>query len=206
MSRAWSVGFFINVALAAVGCAPVATVTMSPVARTAGPLRVAVIDFAWNPSAGPSGPGVIKPRDAGAFIADCVSARLGELPDVTVIPRDTVRRVDMQQRVAGRTLKEMVRDGRTPDVAHLLGADALVIGDVDRDDVWVDWTQQGETVAFHCRCVKASTGQTLWTLAGERVVGPNVTGPIDPTDTINQILDDGFRKLKAEWATPATSK
>jgi len=202
MSRASIIA--IAVALALAGCAPVATVTMTPAAKSAGPLKVAVIDFTWDPSSGPSGPGVIKRRDAGVFIADCVSARLGELPDVTVIPRDTVRRVDMQQRVAGRTLRDMVRDGRAGDVAHLLGADALVVGEVDRDDVWVDWTQQGETVAFSCRCVKAATNQTFWTLAGERVVGPNVTGPIDPTATVNQILDDGFRKLKEEWAKPAT--
>jgi len=182
----------ILIALFATGCGSISTVTVSTAARRDVPLRIAVMNFAWDPTR--AGPDEVTENRPGVLIADAVSQRLTEIPEFTVVPRQIVRQVTYGRLKAGPTLAELVRQGKMSEVAKLLDADAVVIGDVENDDAWVGWVRQSQSIAFSCRCVDGRTGQTLWTLAGEKMSGPY--GRVNPNATLNQILSDAIPKLR----------
>lgn len=178
--------------LFAAGCGSISTVTVTAGAGRTERLRVAVLNFAWDPTRG--GPDEVSANRPGVLIADCVSSRLSEIPSLSVVPRASVKRVTAEHMRPGPTLAELVRQGKFAEVAKMLDADALVLGDVENDDAWIGWVRRNQNIAFTCRCVDARTGQTLWTLGGQKVTGPY--GPINPNDTINLILNDAIPKLR----------
>lgn len=176
-----------------VGCGSISTVTVTDAGRHAEPGRLAVLNFAWDPTQG--GPDEVRANRPGVLIADAVSSRLTEIPGFKVVPRETVKRVATEQLINGTPLSELIRKGDLAEVSRLLDAEGLVVGDVENDDAWIGWVRQNQNIAFSCRCVDARTKQTLWTLSGQKVTGPY--GPINPNDTLNLILNDAIPKLRA---------
>ncbi len=176
----------------ATGCASIATVTVNSEARSTEPTRVAVLNFAWDPTRG--GPDEVAANRPGTLLADCVSSRLKEIPGLTIVPRETVKRVTAEHLRPGPTLAELVRQGKFAEVATMLDANALVLGDVENDDAWVGWVRSNQNIAFTCRCVDARTGHTLWTMAGQKVTGPY--GKVNPNATMQLILNDAIPKLR----------
>src|SRR5262249_13206051 len=122
------------------GCGSIATVTVTDAGRHMEPVRIAVLNFAWDPTQG--GPDEVRANRPGALIADAVSNRLTEIPRFKVVPREMVKRVTTERMLNGTPLAELVRKGDLTEVARLLDADALVVGDVENDDAWIGWVRQ----------------------------------------------------------------
>ncbi|HDZ43285.1 MAG TPA: hypothetical protein ENH80_05010 [Phycisphaerae bacterium] len=187
-----------------VGCAPsISTVSVNPSFRPAGPMRMAVLDFDWQPPSGQVAEGatMVSAPNAGKFVADSVSSRL-----LTVSGFEMIERSRLNQLLREKDLSQtdLIDQGQYKEIGQFLGVDYLVLGTVSTYTTWANGPLSGHLVSFSCRCIHVETGKVVWMLSGATEKGP--TGPLDPAISVRDILNDAIPKLIQQLAQAAAPK
>jgi hypothetical protein len=167
----------------------VSRVTVNPDLKFDHPMRLAVLDFDWQPPEGQvtEGHTMVNAPNAGKFVADAVATRLLNIKGLEVMERSK-----LAQLVAEKDLSqtELVRQGRYQEIGKFLGVNYLVLGTVNTYTVSAAGFVGGYEVSFSCRCVDVNTSQVIWAFSGQS----SAMG-FEPAIGLNIILDEAIPKL-----------
>lgn len=128
-------------------------------------------------------------KDGGKVVAGILAANLAELPNIVIVERGQIARI-----LAETALQQSgVADaGAVARIGKLLGADAVITGDLTDYVLWEARGTSGTTVSFSIRMVETDSGRVL--------MNASITRPRPLVDTFANVqmtckeLVDDIRK------------
>jgi len=198
--KGWRCLAAIGMACLLAGCGGVSV--QMPVNRESDqtqPARIAVVEFTHpiyqDDVADSVTFGKATSSNSGNIVADllCTELQASGIPNLTVIPRDKTR--DLLKSKGLDPISEAKRDPK--GLAQALGADRLVVGNVESFEsgfiMMVSWT----TVAYTARCIEPETGKEAWSLKGK------LTRYYDYEEHVAALIaHDAVAQLKARLQPP----
>ncbi len=123
--------------------------------------NVAVLDFNYEfeGEGNVSGTNYVSAgKDGGRVVADLLSAELVRLDNVTLIERSQISKVLDEQALQQ---SGAIKTETAASVGKLVGADAVVMGELTDYVSWSNLAGYGSTISFSMRMIEAETGKVI---------------------------------------------
>lgn len=162
--------FFLTLIVILSGCAPAApTFTADSAALKSKKWTVAVLDLQYEYE----GKGVLAGtnyesagKDGGRIVAGLLSSELSAIPQLELVERGLLEKVMAEQslQMTGITSSETA-----VEVGRLVGAEAVIVGDLTDYVYWSNLLGAGSTITFTIRMVDVENGRILMSSTVSRV-------------------------------------
>ena len=176
------------------GAAPVQVTVNREVDHTR-PAKIAVVEFTHpvyqDDVADSVTFGKATSSNSGNIVADILTTELegGGIRNYSLISRDS--ELELLRRKGIDAVSEAKRDPQ--GLARVLGADRLVVGNVESFDSGFFMMAAWATVAYSARCIEAETGKEVWAIKGK------LTRWYDYEEHVAALLaHDAVQQLKAQ--------
>lgn len=130
-------------------------------------------------------------KDAGRVIAGLLAGELNTLINVSVVERGQLGTLTREQELQ---MSGSVDANSAVELGKVLGADAVVVGDVSEYVAWTSIGLSGSTVSYTMRMIDAQTGRILANGSVSRV--KSFSSAFDNAQELTQMLVDEFRKFQ----------
>ncbi len=134
--------------------------------------------------------------NSGNIVASAVAQALR---DAALLGYEILPRAQIVETLRGKGIKpEDVGVGNVKEVADVLGADYLVVGNVERFESGFFMMVEAATVAYSATCLEASTGKEVWRVSGKQ------TRLYEYEDRVAAVIaEEAVKKLRAQLSGPA---
>jgi curli biogenesis system outer membrane secretion channel CsgG len=128
-------------------------------------------------------------KDGGKVVAGILAANLAELPNITIVERGQIAKVLEE---AALQQSGVADTGSVVRIGRLLGADAVITGDLTDYVLWEARGTSGTTISFSIRMIDTDSGRVL--------LNASITRPRPLVDTFANVqmtckeLVDDIRK------------
>ena len=127
--------------------------------------------------------------DAGRIVASLLANELSALNNVTIVERGQIEELINEQELQ---MSGVISSRSAVQIGEVLGANAVVVGDVTE---WVNWTSiglHGSTVSFSMRMIETESGRVVLNGANSKVA--NFTTPFQNAQELTrELIQDIFK-------------
>ena len=132
--------------------------------------NIAILDLEYQPIVGKHQDALVvavsADANAGRTIASLLANEMSGLDNVTIVERGQVERVMEEQKLQ---LSGAVSSASAVQIGEMLGADAVIVGEVSDYLNWTSLIGNGTTVSFTIRMTDVKTGKVVFSSSVSKV-------------------------------------